>query len=95
MPHSGSFHLYNPPRRWQIILSGQIDEVDAASQAIEQNQREVFQNKSLTVAEDNLATVTIELKLIDPTMITLVRDILSTDFQAVTIIKNGELHPDE
>ena len=76
------------PHRWRVELSGHIDELQDAIDALEENLEGVWIGV-LQQGDDDQTKAIITLKWLDKGMTQIVRSIIETDYDAIKIIYNG------
>ncbi len=88
--------LERKPDRWLISITGQIDEVEDALNAIKENQREAWgEAQPEWKSDDDEATASVKIRFIDISMVRLVNSILRSDHPNIHIIANrGEYDND-
>ena len=81
--------LERKPERWLISISGQIDDVEEALNAIKENQREAWgEAEPEWKSDDDDATASVKIRFIDISMVRLVNSILRNDYPNINIIAN-------
>lgn len=81
--------LERKPDHWLISISGQIDEVENALNAIKANQREAWgEAEPEWQSDDDEATASVKIRFIDISMVRLVNSILRSDYSDIHIIAN-------
>jgi len=81
--------LERQPDHWLISISGQINEVEDALDAIKENQREAWGDAEPEwKSDDDDATASVKIRFIDISMVRLVNSILRSDFPDIHIIAN-------
>ncbi len=76
------------PYRWRVELTGHIDELHDAVEAIEKNLEEAWIGV-LQKSDADQTKAIITLKWLDKGMTQMVRTIIETDHEAIKIIFNG------
>jgi hypothetical protein len=76
------------PHRWRVQLRGQIDELELAVEALQENLQEAWIG-FVQSGDDDESVVTITLKWLDQGMLQMVRGIIDTDHEYVKILYNG------